>query len=502
MYAISNKYKNYLETSDSISLRNKLVVDGVEYLGDVIKTNPKISHLNSSILGGFPAKTLSFEIYNFNNDVDFENKEIYCYKGIEIDGVVEYVPQGIFIPKSTDITTNLTTRSVTFDKIQDRTQLLDDVYVSNLDWTTSHTGLEIVQEICTKKGITLGTPNFNFASYVFEARPNFSSTITNREVVSRIAQIGGEIAYFNNVGNLVIKSSTPTGHTFERKRYEKLSHEKPFVINTVVLGKEGIDDAIVYPEIVTGERVEYRINDNPFVDLIREQIIGTVARFVVGKSIIPFNAQNVVDGYYLELNDSITIVDKDNNSFEATILNYETSNRIKTNLKAELQTSISNYNLAGSNKQSLNAVKLEVDHNSNLIRGLVTKTDDLTAKTSEIIQDAESYTTTFYDEVIKEQLDALTGAITQEVETRSTGMRVEKDDDGNVKVELGSSTSPFILELKLDGLYIYQNGELLQYFANSFSNAPNMRTNNLEMSPFALKVRSNGHLSLVKVGDE
>lgn len=502
MQTISDAYKNYLESTLSLSPKTKIIIGAKEYLSDVIMTTPKISHSNSSFIGGFPSKTCSLDLYNPNNDIDLIGKEIEVYRGLIINEKIEWVKQGVFIPQAANITNDITSRTYKVSNAQDRTQLLEETYQSNLDWSTSHTGLEIVQEICTRKGFTLETTNFNFANYVFTSKPNFSSAITDREVISKIAQIGGEIAYFNCNGNVVIKSSTPTGHTITRRRYEKLSHEKPITYNTIVLGKEGVEDTIIYPEIIQGERVEYRINDNPFTDLVREEIIETVASFIIGKSIIPFNAQNVVDGFYLELNDSVTIIDKDNNSFEATILNYDTSSRIKSNLKAEITTSISNYNLAGSNRKSINDVKLEVDHNSNQIRGLVTKTDDLTSKTSEIIQDAETYTTTFYDEVIKEQIDALTGAITEEVETRSAGMRVSKDSDNNVVIELGSSTSPFTLELKNDGLYIYQNGELLQYFANSFSNTPNIKTSNLEITPFAFKKRSNGHLSLVKVGDE
>ena len=245
MQIVSNKYKEYLNNSLSISPKSKIVVDDIEYLGDVIKTSPKFFHSNSTFIGGFPAKTVSFDIYNFNNDLDFENKEIKVYKGIVIDGIIEWVPQGIFIVQSKDITNNISTKIMSISKAQDRTQLFDLRYESTLNWENeqTHTGLEIVQEICTKLDVTLGTTNFSWANYNFK-QPNFVEDITYREVVSRIAQIGGEIAFINNDGVLIIKNQTLTGDKIQRKRYKSLSKEKSYTINTVVLGKEGINDDI------------------------------------------------------------------------------------------------------------------------------------------------------------------------------------------------------------------------------------------------------------------
>ena len=80
MIQISNELKNKLNTSTSIKIKNKIVVGTTEYDSSIIKTYPKLSHKNSSVFGGFPSKTCSFEIYNHNNNIDFENKEIKLYK--------------------------------------------------------------------------------------------------------------------------------------------------------------------------------------------------------------------------------------------------------------------------------------------------------------------------------------------------------------------------------------------------------------------------------------
>ena len=393
MYAISNDYKSLIENSLSLSPKSKIVVDNTEYDGSILKTYPKITHKNSTMIGGFPAKTCSFEIYDINNNLDFEGKEITVYRGLDVDGTTEWFPQGIFIPTADKITTNISTKTIAFNGIQDKSQLFDLAYESNLNWSdgATHTGLEIVQEICTKLGVTLETTTFNWYNYSFK-QPNFSSNTTYREVINRIAQIGGSIAYISRTGGLVIKSQTSTDHSIARKRYSKLSKEKQFgLINVVVLGKDGINDDIVYPSTLPSNVVEWKILDNPFVDLYREEMIETVASYIIGQSIIPFTLNDFVDGFYLDLNDTIQVTDKNNNVFNATILNYESTSRIKSNIGADVQNnSTTNYNLAGSNKKGMLDVKADVDHIKGQINLIVEEQNEQGESIAQLQLDTES----------------------------------------------------------------------------------------------------------------
>lgn len=393
MYAISNDYKNLLENSLSLSPKSKIVVDNVEYTGSVLKTYPKISHKNTNMIGGFPSKTCSFEIYDINNNLNFEGKEILVYRGLDVNETTEWIPQGIFIPTSDKIKTNISTKTITFTDIQDKTQLFDDIYKSDLDWINkmTHTGLEIVQEICAKLNITLETETFNLYNYNFK-RPNFPTNITYREVINRLAEIGGSIAYISRTGGLMIKSQTTTGHSVDRKRYSKLTKENQFgAINFLVLGKDGIDDDIVYPNTLPTNIIEWKILDNPFVDLYREEMIETIAGYIIGQSIVPFSLADFVDGFYLDLNDSIQVNDKNGNTFNAVLLNYESTSRIKATIGADTQNkTTTNYTLAGSNKENIRNVKLEVDHINNTVNQVVSEIGDRSEKTTSITQDIDS----------------------------------------------------------------------------------------------------------------
>lgn len=386
MYTITNNYKNELEEKTSIKSKSKIIVNNIEYTS-IIKTTPKISHKSNSMFGGFPIKTCSFEIYDLDGNLDFKDKQIYVYKGIEINGTIEYVLQGLFIPRAEQITTNVSQKTIKFEKIQDKGQLFNAIYKSNLDWTSTHTGLEIVQEICNNLGIELETTTFNWYDYNFK-QPNFKENTTYREVISRIAEIGGSIAFISRDGKLTIKSQYTTNHIILSKRYVKLSKEEQYgPINVVVLGKKNINDDIFYPEIKPLNPIEWKILDNPFVDLYREEMIEKVSNYIIGTSITPFELTDFVDGFCYDLNDVLKVVDKNGNNFNAVVLNYETTSRIRSNVGADTQeTNTTDYNLAGSSKQNYMNLKLDVDHINKEIIGIVEETTDLNSKVSKVRQ--------------------------------------------------------------------------------------------------------------------
>lgn len=523
MQSVSNAYKQVVSSTSALSPKFKIIIDGVEYLGDVIKTSPKITHSNVTFLGGFPAKTISFDIFDLENNLNLENKEIIAYKGLVIDGSIEWVKQGVFIPQAKDITHNISTKTITISNARDKTQLFDKKYESSLDWSINHTGIEIIQEICNKLNVNLETPNFGWANYSFK-QPNFSGTTTYREVVSRMAELGGEVALMSCEGGLQIKGQQATGDVIQRHRYEKLSKEKHFVVNTLALGKKGIDDDIIYQDttlmktgigknkvgianyeetnyhkgtfelngdtlkititktytavnnfvaqwkirlkpnttytlfgkteysnskqtvawylytdklwgvgklgnvstkvsktfttddtgylvvglylttsvtigdvitisefqIEEGNNVtsyevyeetgvkEFRIEDNPYVDLYRQEMIENVAQHIIGKSYTPYELNGFVDGFIYELNDVVSVVDKNGDTFDAVILDYSNQSRIKSNVKSEtLDKKITNYNLVGSKANAIGQVKLEVDHINETITSLTSRVEDL-----------------------------------------------------------------------------------------------------------------------------
>lgn len=526
MQNVSQNYLDFINDNNNIgrSMKNKVVIDNVEYFSDIIKSNPKISHKATSFIGGFPAKTCEFEILNIDNSISLNNKEIEIYKGLELNGSIEWVKMGIFKAKDEDITNNLSSKSISF-KGTDRRTLFDDIYKSDLPYPA--TGLQIIQDICNTLGVTLETTNFNMANYTWNKKPNFNEATTFTEAVARIAEAGGEIAYISNNGGLRIVGQTATGQTIPKSKRGTLTREKQFgPINSVVLGKAGYDDNIVsqntvmqntgagknkidiskyektsyhqgdfvlngdtlkitvnkvysainnfivqykiqlkpntkytfswdcnksndaqaarwyfYADKLWGSKslgsgaenglsrtittdetglvvaglyittnvvvgdtitisnlqmeegssktsyeegkaagvIEWKITDNPYFDLNREEIVETIANNIIGKSVIPYTIENFVDDFIYDLNDVISVVDNNGNTFNAVILQYETTSRIKSKIAVPAQTETStNYNVAGnknSNKIS-NSVKLLVNHLEQVIEAIASKLID------------------------------------------------------------------------------------------------------------------------------
>ena len=174
MYKITEEYKQYIENKTSLVPKCKIVVDGIEYTGKVIKTVPKISHSAEKMIGSFPIRTCSFDIYDMDNSLNFENKEIYVFKGLLVNNEIEYIPQGVFIAEADKITTDITKRTISFNNIQDRTIKFDTKYETKLDWSINHTGLEIIEEICKELEIPLETKEFNYINELIEN--NFHET--------------------------------------------------------------------------------------------------------------------------------------------------------------------------------------------------------------------------------------------------------------------------------------------------------------------------------------
>lgn len=390
MYAASTSYKNYIASSRVRVPKSKIVVGNATYTGQqYLKTYPKISHSNSKMIGGFPAKSCEFEIYNLDGSIDLNGKEVSVYRGLEINGSVTWIPLGLFTAKDEDITNNKTARSISF-KGTDRAVLFDCAYGGSLTYPTTLGAF--VREICTRHGITLETTTFPMSTFKLTEAPNMDASVTDRELISRAAELGGCIAQISRTGGLLISKPVSTGIQIGKARYKAVSKEPKFgVINSLVFGHDGYDDDITYPSTAPENLCQWRIDDNPFIDKTRESSIKTVAAQIFGMSIMPFQITDCIDDYIFDLNDTISVQDKDGTYFTATVLQIETTARIRSKLSAEAQTvRKTDYKMAGSVMQTLKKVQLQVDHQNLSIQTLVQDVSGLSGEVSTLKQTASS----------------------------------------------------------------------------------------------------------------
>lgn len=435
MYLASTKYLTHIDTSIVRTPCSKVVIDGVEYSGRThLKIYPKISHATPKMIGGFSAATCEFEIYNLDGNLNLNGKEVEVYRGLEINGAASWIPMGMFSATDDNITNNKTARSITF-KGYDRATLFDVAFVKGEDITFPCTLLEFVKKLCVRRGVSLEKTDFPMAELVIETAPNIPSNYTERQLISCAAELGGCIARINRLGNLEISKPYPTGRRISRTRYSAVSIEPAFgPINSVVLGREGYSDDIVYPVTAPDNLCEWRIEDNPFVENRREELIADIAANIIGMSFIPFKITDCVEDYILDINDSIEIASKDGTVFTATVLSKTTSSRIRSELKAETQNnSVTNRKIAGSMKDAIKRVQLDVDHQNNRINALV---EDSVSR-AEIEMLSEEINIRFDTFEKPDTVESVTNAVTtisKDGVSIKNGALTLTDDDGNVLI--------------------------------------------------------------------
>ena len=399
MYNPGADYLSYKEHNTAIRKpRSKIVVDGVTYTGlEHLVTYPKITHETDKMIGGFPAKTCEFEIYNLDGKLNLNGKEVQVYRGLDIsDEKTVWVPMGLFFADGEDVVNNSTKRTIQF-KGTDRTRLFDspfkNVYANGVIFKNTSL-LNIATKICAAHKLTIDpSTEKNILSYALKNDAGTPDGTTDRQVIAWIAELSGCIPIISRDGNYLVFTRPKytervsisgnvysTGSYAQKARYKSLTAEPQFgAINSISFGHADYDDAYVYQdEGISGSTIcEWPINDNALAENEKEDIAPLVYAKIKGMSIIPFTLTDFIDDYLFDINDGILIQKKDGTTFTSYVLGMSTSSRIRSGFKAGTQdTTAADRSLAGSVKNDIKKVKLSVDHVNNEITALAQDTNN------------------------------------------------------------------------------------------------------------------------------
>lgn len=443
MYNPGGEYLSYIKDSTIRKPRSKIVVDGKTYTGlEHLVSFPKITHETEKMIGGFPAKTCEFEIYNLDGSLNLNGKEVQVYRGLDIsDTKTVWVPMGLFYADGEDVTNNSTKRTIQF-KGTDRTRLFDapfeNVY-SNGIIPAETVVSTVVEKICLKHGLSVDTATkANIISYRFTEAVGTPESTTDRQMISWIAELSGCIPIISRDGqSLVFTRPTykgtvtesgktyPSGAYADKSKYKTLSAEPLYgSINTVSFGHADYDDAYVYQDdadVQANGLHEWQINDNPLVENDRTGIAPKVFAKIKGMKLYPFNLTDFIDDYLFDINDGIQIKKKDGTHIMSYVLGMSTTSRIRSNFKAGTQnSSTADRSLAGSVKADLKSVKLSVDHVNNQITALVKDSDE---KYTELKQTSEELSEKIVD--TKSGLEAKITATAEAATSQYTALKTE-----------------------------------------------------------------------------
>lgn len=413
MYNPGGDYLTYIKDSIIRKPRSKIVVDGKTYTGlEHLVSFPKITHETEKMIGGFPAKTCEFEIYNLDGKLSLNGKEVQIYRGLDIsDTKTVWIPMGLFYADGENVTNNSTKRTIQF-KGTDRTRLFDSPFanVYSKGIIPADTVISTVAEkICAKHGLSINTATKSkIISYRFTEAVGTPEDTTDRQVIAWIAELSGCIPIISRDGQSLMftrptykETVTEAGKTYpsgsyaDKRKYKALSAEPLYgPINAISFGHADYDDAYVYQDdtdVETNGLHEWKINDNALAENDKSALAPKVFAIIKGMQIYPFELTDFIDDYLFDINDGIQIKKKDGAFVTTYVLGMNTTSRIRSVFKAGTQDSSSaDRNLAGSVKLDMKKVKLSVDHINNQIIALVKETDEKYSKLTQTVDGFET----------------------------------------------------------------------------------------------------------------
>lgn len=498
MYNPGGDYLTYIKDSIIRKPRSKIVVDGKTYTGlEHLVSFPKITHETEKMIGGFPAKTCEFEIYNLDGKLSLNGKEVQVYRGLDIsDTKTVWIPMGLFYADGEDVTNNSTKRTIQF-KGTDRTRLFDSPFanVYSKGIIPADTVISTVAEkICAKHGLSINTATKSkIISYRFTEAVGTPEDTTDRQVIAWIAELSGCIPIISRDGQSLMftrptykETVTEAGKTYpsgsyaDKRKYKTLSAEPLYgPINAISFGHADYDDAYVYQDdtdVETNGLHEWKINDNALVENDKSALAPKVFAIIKGMQIYPFELTDFIDDYLFDINDGIQIKKKDGAFVTTYVLGMNTTSRIRSTFKAGTQdSSAADRNLAGSVKLDMKKVKLSVDHINNQITALVKETDEKYSKLTQTVDGfeteiadtkngleakieatAKSFEATYAK---KETVDGQIKGITDQIGTINTELAgIDGKIEGKVTTEVQKDTTIAILagkvESKISGNYV------------------------------------------------
>nr|DAH79862.1 MAG TPA: carbohydrate binding domain protein [Caudoviricetes sp.] len=385
MYNPGGEYLTYIKDSIIRKPRSKIVVDGKTYTGlEHLVSFPKITHETEKMIGGFPAKTCEFEIYNLDGSLDLNGKEVQVYRGLDIsDTKTVWVPMGLFYADGEDVMNNSTKRTIQF-KGTDRTRLFDTPFTKiygNGVIPAETLISSVAEKICRTHNLAIDSATKrNIVSHRLSESVGVPEGTTDRQVIAWIAELSGCIPIISRDGGSLVftrpnyKSNVydsgqtyPSGSYANKSKYKTLSAEPLFgPINAVSFGHADYDDAYVYQndaDVETNGLHEWQINDNPLAENSKAELAPKVFNIIKGIKLYPFTLTDFIDDFLFDINDGILIKKKDDTLITTYVLGMSTTSRIRSSFKSNTQdSSTADRSLAGSVKEDLKRVKLIVDH--------------------------------------------------------------------------------------------------------------------------------------------
>lgn len=273
---------------------SKYVVDEKEHTETLnnFKFQNMINPNNEITIGNTCSSSVTFSIYM--PTISLENKEITVFEGVKVNEEIQYIRLGIFT-----VTKQTSDGEYTSYEAYDRMYKADMPYFS--DMTFPSTDKAILNEICSKLGISLAT-NIVTAHTINEKPQGY----TYREIIGYMAMLQGSNAVINADGNLELRWYKDSGYVLDGHKYYQqgvtFTTSKDFIIQKLTCNntKSGSTEQ---SQITSGDGATGLSFANPFMT---QTILDEIYKKIGGFTFRPLTVKFVGD-YRLEVGDIITV---------------------------------------------------------------------------------------------------------------------------------------------------------------------------------------------------
>lgn len=366
MYNVSTNFKNYIK-SPSRTLSSRVVIETNTYTDTDIVDMTLESNLvpgEEFTLGCAVCSKFEGTIMTVNNIMELG--VVRPYIGLDINGVVEEVPLGVFNIDNVKVIKG-NKKIVAYDNMIK----FEKAYFSDLSYPTSIQN--IASEICQKAGVGFSSVLPNYTIDEIEGK-------NLREAIGIIAGLCGGFAKIDRSGNLQINSLITTDKTISSDNFfgsiEKA--DRNFTIKKITAIKED-KTTISSGNGLQSEEVTFSNN------FITQAIINDILASYNNYSYRPLNI-NWQGDPSIDIGDKITITDVDNIVYTIPVIRNKLS--YSGGLKSEISSvaksnSKSEYDYKGPISKKVERLVIE---QANIKEALIYKAtiDDLTATNAKI----------------------------------------------------------------------------------------------------------------------
>ena len=404
-------------------------------------------------------------------------------------------------------------------KLVDKMVLFDKEY--DASGIVPCTTMDILSDICTTFGVTLGTDSFINDDIAVDY---YDNTITAREYISFLAELNGGYARIGADGKLYLEQFNNTPIEFDIGECENFKVGEKRTIERVVF-----DNGLLKYETSNDTTLETLYLNSANVYINDQNTFDNIANEILGFEFYNFSTGNCQVDYTATCGKLIKFTDENNNEYVSISqysheynscwlggydLNldsvFQTETEIKGNddkiksIKVILNRQENTLNIVvedvGDNTDEISTMKLEQDR----ISSAVTQTAKAVEDTNAELEEYKTTVSNTFTQTAEDYTMLFTQAIDKANETAETENEHYQESQQYIRfsgdtVTLGKSDSPFTAELSSTELAFKQNGDKVAYVSNNKLFITNAEIiTEVVIGEFRFVPRSNGSLSFRK----